>query len=690
MSSRRIFELINQIHLSTASHYTKPFGGTQMVIVGEFLQLRPVPNLLDMGEFMFRSKLFERAITHRFELTTIMRQDAESQVNFINCLKEIRIGQCSDASLAFIKALASPIQVPEEDTTHIFFRKLPAQVFNTRKLQKIPGHEIVFRATDVGDTLNFNFQVEKVVSVKPGCKVMLLWNKNKKLRNGTTGTFVRADGDDHIIVRFENVGEVSLKREEWFKRNRYGETVGSRTQFPIMLCYATTCHKAQGLTLKGAVVHCTKEFVPGLIYVAFTRVRCAEHLQVVNFRKQQLLPPDAQCINVCDNSTPCRDELGCCKNSTLELNEKDVCEKEDDNVPEDTDEHPRLTKNEIKNMVDDFFERGTADELYIDLETVHAALTDDSCHDFVRTPPNAFSARVLLSKLLILEPLSDFARRKNTLIEEMLDSNEQIDILGNVLWCRACHIVMEETLLNTEAEVKISTKDWTLNTKELHRYLTKSKDFTADFCCFFKVDKLSVIQTALSSQLMQDVYKEVVGYIADRVRKKEIGSQVFINVMEIPNEGLSKIRYVGAWAVAKVFHKKLKFVRVNAATKSKNTIKSVNQALECCRYVEEYIIAHISQLQESSKYLNTVALTESRQYRSRGLTHIDDNFYEFFLELEQSRVEHLNERKLKASKESVIDDALTAVTKNPSLEAKWYSCFSTGDELEIDKVKQIV
>lgn len=79
------------------------------------------------------------------------------------------------------------------------------------------------------------------------------------------------------------------------------------------------------------------------------------------------------------------------------MNEKDGCEREDYDVPKDTDKHPTLTKNEINTMFEDYFKRRTAEELYIDLETVNAVVTDESCHDFVRTPTNDFSARALIS-----------------------------------------------------------------------------------------------------------------------------------------------------------------------------------------------------------------------------------------------------------------------------------------------------
>ena len=128
---------------------------------------------------------------------------------------------------------------------------------------------------------------------------MLLWNRNEHLCNGTTGTFLGQHGTNHILVDFEGVGQIRLKRELWQKRGRSGEVVGSRTQYPVALSYATTCHKSKGLTLPAAVVHCTKEFVPGLIYVSVTRVQKSEHLQVLNFCSIQLLSPSQECNYVC-------------------------------------------------------------------------------------------------------------------------------------------------------------------------------------------------------------------------------------------------------------------------------------------------------------------------------------------------------------------------------------------------------
>ena len=68
--------------------------------------------------------------------------------------------------------------------------------------------------------------------------------------------------------------------------------------------YAITCHKSQGLTLPAAVVfHCSKEFVPGLTYVAYTRVKSSENIQVIGFKRSHLLPPSEEAINVLRGSS---------------------------------------------------------------------------------------------------------------------------------------------------------------------------------------------------------------------------------------------------------------------------------------------------------------------------------------------------------------------------------------------------
>ena len=96
MSSKRIFQLVNAMHhtLAEGGEADKPFASKQLIVVGEFLQLRSVPGMFDDGEFTFCAELFKKVITHRFELRTVIRQSLSDQT-FLNTLKDLRLGECS-------------------------------------------------------------------------------------------------------------------------------------------------------------------------------------------------------------------------------------------------------------------------------------------------------------------------------------------------------------------------------------------------------------------------------------------------------------------------------------------------------------------------------------------------------------------------------------------------------------------
>ena len=101
---------------------------------------------------------------------------------------------------------------------------------------------------------------------------------------------------DNLLVFFEDVGVVTISKQTWIKRNLTGQRMGSVTQFPLVLAYAITCHKSRGLTLPPATVHSSQEHVSGLIYVAISRVKSPEQIQILDFRPQQLLKPPRKSV----------------------------------------------------------------------------------------------------------------------------------------------------------------------------------------------------------------------------------------------------------------------------------------------------------------------------------------------------------------------------------------------------------
>ena len=148
---------------------------------------------------------------------------------------------------------------------------------------------------------------------------MLVWNKSDDMKNGTMGVFAGVRGNE-LLINFNDVGIVRVARGTWIKRDRNGQRVGSVSQYPIVLAYAVTCHKSQGLTLRSAVVHCSREYVPGLIYVTISRVKAPEHLQIVNFNRSQVLNPEIKALDICVSKHLCSPvvELSCCCNTPFD------------------------------------------------------------------------------------------------------------------------------------------------------------------------------------------------------------------------------------------------------------------------------------------------------------------------------------------------------------------------------------
>ena len=165
MSSKRIFEIVNRIHhlLASGDECWKPFGRKQVVLVGEFLQLRPVPNYFDEGIPIYESELFDKCFPHRFELLTNMRQNS-SEHEFLQCLKEVRVGKCTEDSQKTINNLERKLPVDlDKDAVHIFFKKIPVQLHNLKELRAMPGEFVRLDATDEGKTSSIQCPAEKTI-----------------------------------------------------------------------------------------------------------------------------------------------------------------------------------------------------------------------------------------------------------------------------------------------------------------------------------------------------------------------------------------------------------------------------------------------------------------------------------------------------------------------------------------------
>ena len=377
MSSARVFEIVNAIHhnLSNDELLDKlPFAGKQIVVVGDFSQLRPVPSCFDSGDFMFHSRVFEHAITHRFELTILLRQNAADK-SFVHALKDLMAGTCSQETASFMSSLSREMVADlNERASHIFFKRNSVLLFNRSSLDKLPGDIYRFDAIFEGRGREMKWPGEISLFLKSSCKVMLVWNKSDKLKNGSMGTFLKVHEGKYLQIYFNEVGTVNIERETWIQRNRRGEIIGSACQFPVILAYAVTCHKSQGTELPAVVVHASKEFVPGLTYVAVSRVKSVDNLQVVGFKASHIIPADPEVINQCKRAVGENDPTlaCCCMRPVSDENFFTVCDAthlpDADGCGEESDyQFPFHVSDD---MVLSYFEQQNDDELNINAAQV--------------------------------------------------------------------------------------------------------------------------------------------------------------------------------------------------------------------------------------------------------------------------------------------------------------------------------
>ena len=143
----------------------------------------------------------------------------------------------------------------------------------------------------------------------------------------------------------------------------------------------------------------------------------------------------------------------------------------------------------------------------------------------------------------------------------------------------------------------------------------------------------------------------------------------------------------------KVLSRARRYVQKNVHTNSSSTLATVENQQRVCELLEENIIQPYHQLEESSKFSETLQVTEARQYRQRGLLHISDEAYLFFVNLEQRRVDLLNMHILKRAREGMVEAAINSISSDEELKSSWTKCFpedATKDEVLDGHIKYFI
>ncbi|MCF0056614.1 helix-turn-helix domain-containing protein [Dyadobacter sp. CY356] len=273
----------------------KPFGGTQLLMIGDLHQLSPVIkdeewNMLKPyydTVFFFSSNALRQTDPVRIELKHIYRQ---SDTFFIDLLNKIRENQLDKVSLAALNERYIPNFKPAEDEGYITLttHNNTAQEINSEKLNELKGKTQHFEAQIHDDFPQFAYPTEQSLALKIGSQVMFVKNdssRDKLYYNGKIGTVTRFD-DDTIFVKCKgDYTEIDVHPAEW-KNIKYAlnpqtkeideQVIGSFIQYPLKLAWAITIHKSQGLTFEKAIIDANNSFAHGQVYVALSRCKSFE------------------------------------------------------------------------------------------------------------------------------------------------------------------------------------------------------------------------------------------------------------------------------------------------------------------------------------------------------------------------------------------------------------------------------
>jgi hypothetical protein len=261
-----------------------PFGGIQVILCGDFLQLPPITKGKDL-HFCFEAESWKDVVKQTFELTKQFRQTNDTK--FTQILNEIRIGQISkESELELKKCIKKQLPEGKIEATKLYPHKDTVSSENSTRLGGLKGDSTEFKAQDKGDqpfldTLKKNCSAPERLILKEGAQVILLKNLSVEegLVNGSRGIisdFATQSGNP--IVQFAN--QTCEIEQEDFTLVAGNEIKATRRQYPLDLAWAISIHKSQGMTIDFVQTSLNTVFEYGQAYVALSRCRSLEGLTI--------------------------------------------------------------------------------------------------------------------------------------------------------------------------------------------------------------------------------------------------------------------------------------------------------------------------------------------------------------------------------------------------------------------------
>lgn len=297
-----------------------PFGGVQVLFIGDLLQLPPVVKNVEWqvlhkyypGMFFFHSHVVQQFPPLYIELEKIFRQTDDA---FISVLNNLRNNTITENDIQVLNQFVKPGFDVKANKGYIILttHNAKADAINSESLEALSGKQYTYKPLIVDDFPEKIYPVDPNLQLKVGAQIMFIKNDlsfEKQFFNGKMGV-IKSLAENEILVHFPDENKtIEVERYEWqnirYKINENTkeveeELLGTFTHFPIKLAWAITVHKSQGLTFDKAILDVSQVFAPGQAYVALSRLRSLKGLILLSPLRMNGISSDEDVLRYATN-----------------------------------------------------------------------------------------------------------------------------------------------------------------------------------------------------------------------------------------------------------------------------------------------------------------------------------------------------------------------------------------------------
>lgn len=311
-----ILDAIDYRMRSVKRNFDEPFGGVQVLMIGDLFQLPPIVkdhewqvlNKFYKSMHFFESQAIRQSGMVYLELDKIFRQKDEK---FITILNHLRDNEATAADITFLNTFYKTEEEIKNltDTIIITTHNYKAEEHNKKELAALKSKAHTFEAKIEKDFPESLYPIPKTLILKEGAQIMFIKNDTSGFSeyfNGKMATVKTIDGDEILVRLADSKVEYKLRKEVW-ENKKYvinedtkeleEDVIGTFEQYPVKLAWAVTVHKSQGLTFDKAIIDVGQAFAPGQVYVALSRLRGLEGLTLRTRIQSHVINSDRDVVN---------------------------------------------------------------------------------------------------------------------------------------------------------------------------------------------------------------------------------------------------------------------------------------------------------------------------------------------------------------------------------------------------------